>query len=107
MSQETPDSAGSRNEQEWLLPGPDRQKRPRTYRYRLVYRNLKPKAGGCIMLWEVTGGRQSYQIAWERTATGTSRLYCTCADAVYRGEDSTHVCKHVRGLLSMRQRNSA
>jgi hypothetical protein len=109
MSQTAPDPDRSRNEGESmrLLPGPDRRQRPRTYRYRLIYRKPQPKAGGCIMLWEVTGGRLPYQIAWERTAAGASRLHCTCADAIYRGEDARHVCKHVRGLLSMREKNSA
>jgi hypothetical protein len=109
MRQAIPDPVSSRNERESfrLLPGPDRQQRPRTYRYRLIYRNPQPRAGGCVMLWEVTGGRLPYQIAWERTAAGASRLHCTCADAVYRGENSRHTCKHVRGLLAMNHKESA
>src|SRR6516225_6386337 len=78
-----------------LLPGSGRKHTPRPY----VYRNPEPKAAGCVMLWEVTGGRASYQIAWERTAAGRSRLHCTCADAVFRGDDERHQCKHILGML--------
>jgi hypothetical protein len=81
-----------------LLPGPTRKRVPRAYRYRLTYRNPAPAVAGCALLWEVEGGRLSYQIALEREETGRLRWHCTCADAVYRGEDERHVCKHVRGL---------
>jgi hypothetical protein len=80
------------------LPGPSRQRTPRAYRYRLTYRNPEPAATGCALLWEVEGGRLSYQIALEREETGRLRWHCTCADAVYRGEDTRHLCKHIRGL---------
>ena len=82
-----------------LLPGSDRKQTLQPYVYRLIYRNSKPKAAGCVMLWEVTGGRAAYQIAWEHTAAGQSRLHCTCADAVFRGDDERHQCKHILGLL--------
>jgi hypothetical protein len=82
-----------------LLPGSDRKQTPQPYLYRLIYRNPECRTAGCVMLWEVTGGRASYQIAWERTAGGRSRFHCTCADAVFRGEDARHFCKHILGLL--------
>lgn len=80
------------------LPGPTRQRKPSAYRYRLTYRNPDPRAEGCVLLWEVEGGRETYQIALERASGGRLRWHCTCADAVYRGEDAPHVCKHVHGL---------
>jgi hypothetical protein len=52
------------------------------------------------MTWEVAGGREPYQISLERTPAGENVFHCSCADAVYRGEDNPeHVCKHVEGLL--------
>jgi hypothetical protein len=82
-----------------LLPGPDRQREECTYCYRLTYRGSE--AGpGCVMLWEVLGGRQGYQIAVEREERGSLRLHCTCADAVYRAEEEGRPCKHIRGLLA-------
>jgi hypothetical protein len=102
MCQATSDPGGSQSDVSCrLLPGSDRQRRPRTYHYRLIFRNALAKATGCVMLWEVSGGRLPYQVAWERTEAGASRLHCTCADFVYRGEDTRHTCKHVRGLLTM------
>jgi hypothetical protein len=80
------------------LPGPTRARQPRPYRYLLTYRNPQPATPGCALLWEVEGGRLSYQIALEREETGRLRWHCTCADAIYRGEDERHLCKHVRGL---------
>jgi hypothetical protein len=69
------------------------------YQYRVTYRNPTPGESGCVMTWEVSGGRLPYQIALERTADGLL-WHCSCADAVYRGEDDpAHVCKHVRGLI--------
>jgi hypothetical protein len=53
------------------------------------------------MTWEVSGGRMPYQIALERDETGTLRIHCTCADAVFRAEDEGRFCKHVRGLLQV------
>jgi hypothetical protein len=82
------------------LPGPTRRRLAVSYLFRLTYRNPDPATPGCALLWEVDGGRASYQIALEREEGGGLRWHCTCADAVYRGEDcSHHRCKHVRGLL--------
>jgi hypothetical protein len=83
-----------------LLPGPDRKRGARPYRYRLTYRNADAEAVGCVMLWEVSGGRLDYQIALEREETGNLRCHCTCADAVYRAEDEGRFCKHIQGLLA-------
>ena len=83
------------------LPGPTRKRTPSPYCFHLTYRNPDPQAPGCVLLWEVLGGRQVYQIALERTAGGQLRYHCTCADAVYRGEDRPHTCKHVRGLQAL------
>jgi hypothetical protein len=80
------------------LPGPTRKRAPSAYRYQLMYRNPEPNHPGCVLLWDVHGGREAYQIALERESGGTLRWHCTCADAVYRGEDTPHTCKHVRGL---------
>ncbi|MHB1422248.1 MAG: hypothetical protein ACYC3I_03425 [Gemmataceae bacterium] len=80
------------------LPGPTRKRQPSPYCYRLTYRNPQSREPGCVLLWAVYGGRQEYQIALERETTGKLCWHCTCADAVYRGEDAPHVCKHVRGL---------
>ena len=89
------------------LPGPDRKRLPHTYHYRLIYRNPQPAATGCVMLWEVTGGRLGYQIAWERTEAGKSVFHCTCADAVYRRESEPRYCKHIQGLLGQSVQKSA
>jgi hypothetical protein len=86
-----------------LLPGPDRKREERAYYYFLTYRNPVEDGTGCVMLWEVSGGRMAYQIALERDEAGTLRFHCTCADAVFRGETEGHLCKHVRGLLDLRQ----
>lgn len=86
-----------------LLPGPDRKRAPAAYRYRVVYRTAEPEAAGCVLLWEVVGGRLPYQIAMERDAAGNLRLHCTCADAVFRAEDEGRFCKHIRGLLHLGQ----
>src|SRR4051794_5709669 len=83
------------------LPGPTRKRLPSPYCYRLTYRNPDPGTAGCALLWDVMGGREVYQVALERQNSGELRWHCSCADAVYRGEDSPHVCKHVRGLLSL------
>jgi hypothetical protein len=81
------------------LPGPDRKRTPAAYLYRVVYRAPDAKEPGCVMAWEVAGGRLPYQIALERTAAGRLVWHCSCADAVYRGEDDPkHRCKHVQGL---------
>src|SRR4051812_26602939 len=83
------------------LPGPDRKRLPKNYRYRLAYRNPDPDAVGCVMLWEVRGGRTPYQIAIERDDKGLMQAHCTCADAVFRGHLGDHVCKHVRGFVTL------
>jgi len=83
------------------LPGPDRKRTASPYSYRLTYRNPKDSASGCVMTWEVTGGRMAYQIAMERDDTGTLRIHCTCADAIFRAEDEGGFCKHVHGLLRL------
>lgn len=83
-----------------LLPGPDRKRQPAAYRYSLTFRN--PETGpGCVMVWDVNGGRMSYQIALERDEVGTLHLHCTCADAIFRAEPEGRFCKHVRGLLDI------
>lgn len=83
------------------LPGPTRKREPSPYCYRLTYRNPQPNEPGCVLMWDVYGGREEYQIALERETTGKLRWHCTCADAVYRGEDAPHTCKHVRGLQAL------
>ena len=83
------------------LPGPDRKRSETVYRYRVIYRAADPPASGCLMTWEVRGGRLAYQIAVERQEGGRVRLHCTCADAVFRGELTGQPCKHVRGLVSV------
>jgi hypothetical protein len=82
-----------------ILPGPSRKRSPHRYGYRLTYRAPEDGAVGCVMTWEVFGGRQAYQIALERREGGEMHCHCTCADAVYRAEDQGRFCKHVRGLL--------
>jgi hypothetical protein len=84
-----------------VLPGPDRRRTFTPYAYRLTYRAPAEGTAGCVLLWEVAGGRMRYQIALERDEAGELRLHCTCADAVFRGETEGHVCKHVRGLLDI------
>jgi hypothetical protein len=82
------------------LPGPDRKRTLSLYCYRVTYRSPDPGEPGCVMTGEVTGGRQAYQVALERTGGDGLLWHCSCADAVYRGEDDPkHVCKHVRGLV--------
>ena len=84
-----------------VLPGPSRKREPSAYLYHLTWRNQKQSEPGCLMTWNVDGGRLIYQIALERQESGGLRWHCTCADAVYRGEQEGHVCKHVRGLQSV------
>jgi hypothetical protein len=90
---------------EWavFLPGPTRQRSERSYTYRLKYLNLHPERAGCLMTWEVEGGRLLYQIAVERQEGGGLRCHCTCADAIYRAEEEGRACKHVRGFLDWYQ----
>ena len=84
-----------------LLPGPSRQRIASPYGYRLTYRNPESAAPGCVMTWEVSGGRLLYQIALERDPAGNLRLHCTCADAIFRGEVEGRFCKHLLGLLEL------
>lgn len=81
------------------LPGSDRKRTPSLYSYRITFRNPDDGAVGCVLLWDVSGGRTSYQVALERDEVGSLRLHCTCADAVFRGENEGHLCKHIRGLV--------
>jgi hypothetical protein len=83
------------------LPGPDRKRSPTSYGYRLTYRGPEVDAAGCVLLWEVTGGRTCYQIAVERDDAGNLHLHCSCADAIFRAEAEGRYCKHVRGLLEI------
>jgi hypothetical protein len=82
-----------------LLPGPDRKRTPKVYFYRLTYRNPSEESAGCVMTWEVYGGRTPYQIAIERRADRRLKAHCTCADAVFRREEDGRLCKHVQGFL--------
>jgi hypothetical protein len=81
------------------LPGPDRKRTPTVYLYRVVYRAPDRHEPGCVMAWEVAGGRLPYQVALERLPAGGLAWHCSCADAVYRGDDPRHLCKHVRGVM--------
>lgn len=83
-----------------LLPGSDKKKPAKPYSYLLTFRNPDTKADGCLMLCEVQGGRDRYQVAIERDRRGKLQLHCTCPDAVYRAESEGRFCKHVLGLLA-------
>ena len=82
------------------LPGPGRKRADSAYVYRLCYVNPEPHREGCVMTWEVKGGRLTYQIAVERDRDGRLRCHCTCADAVFRAEPEGRWCKHVQGFLA-------
>lgn len=85
-----------------VLPGPDRKRTPAPYHFRVMYRNPEPGEPGCVMTWEVLGGREVYQVALERTDHDDHVWHCTCPDAVYHGEyHNAHHCKHVQGLLRL------
>ena len=85
-----------------MLPGPDRKRTPVPYCFRVTYRNPDPAEAGCVMTWETFGGRETYQIAVERTPGGEHAWHCSCPDAVYRGEDHPdHRCKHVQGRTEL------
>ncbi|MDY3562857.1 hypothetical protein R5W23_004337 [Gemmata sp. JC673] len=85
-----------------VLPGPDRKRAPAPYLFRVTYRNPDPDEPGCLMTWVVSGGREEYQIAAERTADGYLNWHCTCPDAVYHGEHRhAYCCKHVHGLQAL------
>jgi hypothetical protein len=90
-----------------LLPSPGRKRSHSPYVYQLVYVNPNPEEAGCLMTWEVEGGRLVYQIAIERQANGRLRCHCTCADAVFRAEAEGRYCKHVRGFLAWGQPRQA
>jgi hypothetical protein len=89
------------------LPGPDRKRSEALYHYRLTFRNPLEDAVGCVMIWEVSGGRLAYQVALERDEAGSLHVHCTCADAVFRAEDEGRFCKHVHGLLQISQPDAA
>jgi hypothetical protein len=81
------------------LPGPTRKRAPSPYGFHLTYSSPDPRAAGCVLLWDVYGGRQTYQIALEREGNGGLTWHCTCADWVYRNEDfPKYQCKHIRAL---------
>ena len=82
-----------------FLPGPDRKRIAKPYHYQLTFRRADQEQPGCLMIWEVRGGRQPYQLALEREENGTLRLHCTCADAVYRADQPNHRCKHMEGFV--------
>ncbi len=82
-----------------LLPGPDRKRTSKAYHYHLTYRRPEPDALGCVMTWEVQGGRLPYQIALDCRDPEHLEIHCTCADAIYRGDQAGHRCKHVEGFL--------
>lgn len=85
-----------------VLPGPDRKRAPAPYLFRVTYKNPDLSEPGCVMTWNVTGGREEYQIAAERTADGHLNWHCTCPDAVYHGEyRHAYCCKHVHGLQAL------
>jgi hypothetical protein len=84
------------------LPGADRARSLAVYHFRVTYKNPDPAERGCVMTWDVSGGRLPYQIAVERLDTGNLQWHCTCADAVYRGDGQpNYQCKHVQGLLQI------
>ncbi len=83
-----------------LLPGPHRKRPPTVYDYRRVFHNVDRAAIGCLDVWEVHGGRETYQIALEQVAGGWQRWHCTCPHAVYRAEPLGRVCKHVTALIA-------
>lgn len=89
------------------LPGPDRKRSEALYHYRLTYRNPLDEAVGCVMIWEVSGGRVPYQVALERDEAGSLHVHCTCADAIFRAEVEGRFCKHVHGLLQIGQPDAA
>jgi hypothetical protein len=84
-----------------LVPGPDRKRTPRLYTFRLTYLNADSSVVGCILQWEVSGGRLGYQIAIERDEAGNLTPHCTCADSIFRAEEEGRLCKHIRALLDL------
>ena len=53
-----------------LLPGSDRKRTRSPYGYRLIHRAADASQPGCVMSWEVWGGRLLYQVALERLVGG-------------------------------------
>jgi hypothetical protein len=85
-----------------LLPGPDRKRSAAPYQFRVTYRNPNPALSGCAMTWSVTGGREEYQVAAERTDDGYLNWHCTCPDAVYHGAHRhAYCCKHIDGVQAL------
>jgi hypothetical protein len=85
-----------------LLPGPDRKRTLSPYHFRVTYRNPEPSEVGCVVTWEVLGGREEYQISLERTEGHDLIWHCTCPDAVYHTDyRNAHRCKHVQGLVNV------
>jgi hypothetical protein len=85
-----------------VLPGPTRKRLPAPYQFRVTYRNPDTSEPGCVMTWSVTGGREEYQVAAERTDGGYLNWHCTCPDAVYHGTyRHAYCCKHVHGLQAL------
>jgi hypothetical protein len=91
-----------------LLPGPNRKRMPAPYQFNVSYRNPEPAEPGCVMTWQVNGGREEYQVALERTERGEMAWHCTCPDSVYSGEnDPDYCCKHVQGLQALLKSSGA
>lgn len=85
-----------------VLPGPDRKRTPAPYQFRVSYRNPEPTEPGCVMTWQVIGGREEYQVATERTEDGRVEWHCTCPDAVYHEDHrNAYCCKHVQGIQAL------
>ncbi|MBM3979970.1 MAG: hypothetical protein FJ304_06745 [Planctomycetes bacterium] len=85
-----------------VLPGPDRKRKPAPYQFNVTYRNPAPAEPGCVMTWVVTGGREDYQVAAERTDDGRVEWHCTCPDAIYHGTyRHAYRCKHLLGLQAL------
>jgi hypothetical protein len=88
-----------------VLPGPDRRRTPAVYDFRLSFRSRDLDRPGCLATWQVTGGRDEYQVALERDEGGWLHWHCTCADAVFRSERAGRACKHVLGLSALGPRS--
>jgi hypothetical protein len=85
-----------------LLPGPTRKRLPAPYQFNVSYRNPETTEPGCVMTWQVCGGREEYQVALERTEGGELAWHCTCPDSIYQGENHPgYCCKHVQGLQAL------
>jgi hypothetical protein len=93
------EQSGPLCEMKLSLPGPDRLRTPKDYYFRLRYRSPCEHAVGCVMTWDIVGGRMPYQIAVERRMDDRLKLHCTCADSVFRREEEGRLCKHAQGFL--------